>query len=194
MNSFLSNCFLLPMGLGSTAYMYLSAYNGTIFAPFTDNKTYDEEITVLLLISFFYFVIDFILMIYRYIPKYKVYFVHHMIGLFSIPIVYFCHYDMIKYLLSYLMFELSTPFLNISMANHRKGIFDNYTKAIDILFFVTYTFVRIIYGSFLMCKTTPIIYSMEFPFKYLAILPVLLQILMYYWYNKIVSMLFQKLI
>ena len=190
MDTFLSNCFLLPMGLGSAILMYVSAYDNGVFSPFTDNKNYHKEISSLLLISFLYFVVDFALMISNYKSKHKIYFVHHIIGLVSVPVVYFFCFGMIKFLLSYLMYELSTPFLNISITNYKNKITNCYTKFINLLFFLTYTIIRIIFGSYLLCETTSILYLMAPPYKYLIILPIVLQILIYYWYAKIISMVF----
>src|SRR5205823_1622556 len=128
-----------------------------------------------------------------YKPNYKIYFVHHTIGLMSIPIAYFFCFNMIKYLLSYLMFELSTPFLNICLTNHRNKIVNRYTKIMDMLFFISYTIVRVIFGSYLLYKTTPLLYSMNPPYNYLIILPVTLQILIFYWYRILVLMLLKKI-
>jgi hypothetical protein len=192
MDTFTANCFLLPMGLGSCALIYLSSDDNNVFSPFTDNKSYHREIFVLLLISYFYFLIDSALMIVNYKPSYKIYFVHHLLGLVTIPIVYFGCYDMIKFLISYLTYELSTPFLNISLQYRRQNIINKYTNTIDLLFIITYTIVRIIFGSFLTYKTIPLVYSMDYPIKFLIICPIILQIMIFYWYKKIIKILLIK--
>ncbi|AUL79483.3 putative TLC domain-containing protein [Tupanvirus soda lake] len=193
MNTIVANMFLLPMGLGSGALLYLSSYDGETLSPFTDNKTYEMEISVLLLISFLYFAIDFWHMCKKYKPENKIYFVHHMLGIISIPVVYFGYYNMVKYLLSYLTYELSTPFLSISSYFHHNKIINRFTKIVDIMFFIMFTIVRIVFGSFLLFQTAPIVYSLEAPTKYLAVFPFILQSMNYWWYIRIISMLSKKL-
>jgi len=190
MNGRLANLFVTPMGIGSGILLYLSAYSDdSTFSLFTDNETYYKEIALLLLFSFAYFIIDLICMIIYYNPKDKVYFLHHGIGIVAIPIIYFEYYYLVKFLLSYLTYELSTPFLNEAKINHHKGIDNLYSKTITYLFVITYTIIRICFGTFLLFKTIHLMIPVEYPTKCLIILPILLQLLNYKWFTKIISML-----
>ena len=186
MNRLEASIFLIPIALGSTSLLYLSMYNENFFSPFTDNGTYETPIAIVLLISFLYFMIDFVLMIVRYNPKDNIYFLHHTVGLLSILFVYFKYYHIIKYLLSFLMYELSTPFLYISLECHRKGITNIFSKIINIIFFISYTLVRILFGTYLLFHLVPVIYALDSPFQYLMLLPIILQLLNYWWYYKII--------
>ena len=191
MNAFKANIFLVPMGIGSAVVLYLSTKSNDLFA---DNSTCYLPILFLLLLSFVYFTADFISMIVRYKPENKIYFLHHLVGIVSIPLVYFKHYYLVKYALAYLTYELSTPFLNISLANRKAGIHGVYAQFIEILFFITFTLVRIIFGTYLLYITVPIIYSIDYPEKYLLVLPIGIHALNLWWYNKILKMMHRKFI
>ena len=192
MNYIQSSFFLVPIGIGSTVLLYLSSNNGDKYSLFTDNGTYDEHIKFLLLLSFVYFFIDFCLMIVRYKPEYKIYFVHHMLGIISIPLIYFRCYEIIKYLLAYLTFELSTPLFNIASYCHKKKIVNIYAKLVNLLFFSIFTIIRVIFGFYLTYKTVPLFYNMDYPLKFLMFFPIALQIMNYNWYRKLVMILIKK--
>lgn len=195
MNIFFANLFLVPIGFGSPILLFLSAHNDdkNIFSPFTDNNTFNTEISMLLLISFIYFSSDIILMINKYNSGNNIYFVHHSIGIISIMLVYFNNYHLIKYLLAYLSYELSTPFLNMAVWCRRNNFINKYTFVIDIVFFVMFTVVRIIFGSYLLYQTVQYLCSIE-GLKYISLFPILLQSLNYFWYSKISLILYRKII
>jgi hypothetical protein len=193
MNSFESSLFLVPIGFGSSVILYLSAHTDNNFSLFTDNNTYNYQIAELLLISFFYFVIDFFLMIKRYRPQNRIYFVHHILGTISILVVYFQHYHLVKYLLAYLTFELSTPFLNIAIVNDRSHISNYFTMTIDVIFFLLFTTVRILFGTYLLYAVVPLMYSLEYPIYYLTLIPIILQNMNYWWYRKLIKKFVHKL-
>ena len=157
-----ANIFIIPIGVGSSLLLWLSMYKDEIYSPFTDNETYNDAIALILLCSFLYFTIDFILMIVRYDYRNNIYFLHHTIGIVSILFVYFKYYQFIKFLLSYLMFELSTPFLNISLSYRRHNIYNITSILMNVFFVVTYTFVRIIFGTYLWISVIPIIYELNY--------------------------------
>ena len=192
MNSLLSNIFLLPMGIGSSILLGLSAYKDNNFSLLTDNKSYNKPISALLLLSFTYFVTDFLFMIIKYKPRHKIFFIHHALGILTIPMIYFNNYHLVKYVLAYLTFELTTPLLNISIANRQNNIIGHYRKITDSIFLITYTLVRIIFGSYLMYKTVPITYEMKYPYKCLMFSPIAIQALNYWWYYKILSVVFKR--
>ena len=190
MNNLEATCFIIPIGFGSAILFYLSMFVGDTISPFTDNKTYEMEISILLLISFLYFVMDFVLMIIRYNPRNNIYFVHHSLGIFAIMIVYFKYYYFIKYLMGYLTYELSTPFLNFSLSYHRSGISNILSKISSLCFFISFTFVRILFGTYLSVKVISYIYSLNNQsINYLILLPIGLQCLNYWWYSKIIAMM-----
>ena len=192
MNSFVANLFLFPIGLGSSTLLFLSMFNGETISIFTDNGTYGIPIALLLFISFFYFMLDFVFMIIRYNPKNNIYFFHHALGLLIIPVVYFKQYHIVKYLMSYLMYELSTPFLNMSLQYQRLGICNIYSISANIVFIVSYTLIRILFGTYLLFTVVPIMYELNYPYCNLVVFPFLLQVLNYWWYYKIIRLCHRK--
>lgn len=185
MDTTLANCFLFPISFGSIILFNLSSYPNI----WEDNFTYYIPIFFLLLTSFIYFVLDFILMIWYFKQQYLIYFIHHLLAIICIPVVWFKYYYLIKYLLAYLFYELSTPFLNISINNRNNGINNFFSKTINIIFFFTYTIVRIIFGTFLLFITIPKIYQLEYPYNYFIFFPIILQLMVYLWYYKIIMMM-----
>lgn len=180
-----ANYFLFPMGIGSMILLYLSSTPQM----WEDNGTYYFPTFVLLLISFVYFLADFVLMIYRFKEQYLIYFAHHMLGIICIPLVYFKYYHLIKYLLAYLTYELSTPLLNICIDNHKNKINNWYSKMMVWLFFMIYTMVRIIFGTYLLFIVLPNLYQLSYPYCYLMFFPLTLQTMVYWWYYRILSLL-----
>ncbi|AGF85376.1 membrane protein [Moumouvirus goulette] len=184
-----SNAFIVPIGIGSSYAIYNSYLDIelTIFSPIA---------ILIVLLSLIYFLVDFILMIIYYDPKNKIYFVHHLIGLLSIYFVIFQYNFMIEYLMSYLMFELSTPFLNSSKYYHKlknDSIYFNVMYIFSLLLFIlTFFVVRIVFGTYLLLKVVPIIYNFNERYKYIIILPITLQYLNYFWFYKIIKMIFKN--
>jgi hypothetical protein len=193
MNYIHANLFILPIGIGSSILFYLSAFVNGRYHPFTNNGAYDTQITILLLISFLYFLLDFIFLVIRYQRKNRIYFLHHIIGIISIPLIYYRYYYLVKYLLAYLTYEISTPFLHLSIYYHQLGSANVFTRIVDLIFFFTYTIIRIFFGTYLLIKIGPIILSIDGCMRYTIILPIVLQILNYGWYIKIIFALYKQL-
>ena len=188
MDRSVTNRFIIPIGFGSSLLLLLSAYDvDNNFSPMTDNGTYYVPICILCFLTLIYFVIDFILMIFYYKPQYKIYFFHHLIGIISICIVFYRHYYSVKYLLSYLTYEISTIFLNISALYRRNGIINIYSRLSDFLFIFTYTLIRILFGTYLLFNLSTFIISMGIYIGWI-VMPVGLQLLNYWWYYKIIIM------
>jgi len=189
-----ANYFLFPMGWGSVFLLCLSSSKNGTYSLFTDNATYEWPIAGLLLISFIYFLTDFLMMIIRNKPR-KIYMIHHLVGMFSIIITYVHYYVLIKYLLAYLMYELSTPLMNICLDNRRalSPVRSAYATIIEFSFFIIYSLVRIIFGTYLTLYVVPIVYNLDNCMaKFIVIFPIILQILNYWWYIKLIRMLRKK--
>lgn len=186
MNSFYANSLLIPIGLGSSLLLYLSSDGKSIFS---ENGTYHSQISFMLLLSFIYFFLDFILMVKKYEPKNKMFLIHHLCGILSIIMIQFKYYYCVKYMLSFLTYELSTPLLNISLSKRNKKISNLFTKIIDILFLITYTMVRIIFGSVMMWNIVPDILRLKYPINLTIVFPLTVQMLNYWWFIKIIKML-----
>jgi hypothetical protein len=194
MNTDKPNYSLFIIGIGSAILFHLSAYNGVNYSPFTENNSYHLSIKSLLLFSFGYFVIDFLLMLFNYKPQYKIYIFHHMIGIGSIIVGYFRCYHLIKYLIAYLTYELSTPFLHMAINNKKKGISNGHTKFIELCFFVSYTLVRIIFGTYLTYDLILVLLREDDLFlNFFIIPPIMLQVLIFYWYYRIIIIIYNKL-
>lgn len=188
-----ANCFVMPMGFIASYLFFKSMYdqNGEI-SMFTDNGTFLQEISWLLILSMVYFVIDFILMIIRFNPKNNIYFLHHALSIMAIYLVSTNYYYLVKYLLGYLMYELSTPFLNARKHFKRRNITNTFTKIIDVFFLTFFFAIRIIFGTILSYRLIPFLYAMGQPHSYLIALPICLQILNYYWLCQIIAMYLEK--
>lgn len=198
MNTFQSNCFTSPLGVGSAILLYASSFKNGEQSLFTDNGTYYGLITLLIVYGFIYFIADLTLMLYKFITDYAkhkdygVYFFHHAISLFALVYVPFYNYALVKYLLAYFTYELSTPFMNLSTDYYRAKIYDTKSKIVNLLFIVSYTLVRVIFGTYLLFNVSYLLFQLEGYIKFIALLPIGLQILIYWWYYKIVK-LFNKL-
>lgn len=189
MDRSVTNRFIIPIGLGSSILMLMSVYDADgNFSPLTDNGTYYLPITMVCLLSLVYFVTDFVMMIVFYKPGYNVYFMHHLIGIMGVSIVYTNHYYLIKYLLSYLTYEVSTIFLNISAIYRRNKIINFFSKMSDFLFVMSYTIIRILFGTYLLSDLCSFIILFGRPTAYIVIIPIALQMLNYYWFYKIILM------
>lgn len=189
MDRSVTNRFIIPIGLGSTFLLLLSAYDANNnFSPMTDNGTYYFPISVICFLALIYFVTDFVLMIFYYKPQYKIYFFHHFMGIISIGIVFCGNYYLVKYLLSYLTYEVSTIFLNISALYRRSGIINYYSKLSDFLFILMYTVIRILFGTYLLFHLSTVIISMGIYIAWVVVIPIALQVLNYWWYYKIIIM------
>lgn len=192
MHTKLANYFLFPIGWGSVLLLYLSSSKNGTYSLFTDNGTYEWPIAGLLLISFIYFLTDFLMMIIHNEPQ-KIYMIHHLVSMFSIFVTYAYYYVLIKYLLAYLMYELSTPLMNICLDNRRAKIRSMYVTIMEFSFFISYSLVRIIFGTYLTLYVIPLVYNLDNSgAKFLIIFPIIMQALNYWWYIKLIRMLRQK--
>ena len=189
MDRSVTNRFIIPIGLGSSVALILSAFDGDNFSLLKDNNTYHWLIAIICLISCMYFTIDFILMIILYKPSYNVYFIHHLIGIIGIYLVYMDYYYLVKYLLAYLTYEVSTIFLNISAVYRRSNTINYFSRTSDLLFLITYTIIRILFGTYLLFDILILFSSFGTPTAYIVIIPLALQILNYWWYYKIICMI-----
>lgn len=183
MDSGIATFFITTIGLGSSLLLALSSKSpdGTIDV-FAENGTYQMEILVVNMLALTYFVVDFLMMILYYKPSYRVYFIHHLIGISSVALVYNGYYELVKYLLAYLTYELSTIFLNISKSYYRIGcksaIYHAATIGLKISFFV----VRILFGSWLTIRFVYQMSEAPYPEWLVMVFPVSLQLMNYWWF------------
>ncbi|BCS83104.1 membrane protein [Cotonvirus japonicus] len=177
-----SNLFLIPIGIG-TSYVYLNFKHqeNTILS------------NIVLFLTFMYFFIDFLLMIKWYKPKNNVYFIHHTIGMMSLYICYFHYNHMLEYIFAYLMFELSTPFLNIALHYKKHNINNIFTLINQLIFMIIFIIVRIFFGSYLLFVTSIKIINIGHPAHYLVFLPIVLQVMNFWWFYKIIRIFMYKL-
>lgn len=187
-----SNMFLFPIGLGST-YIFYKKICGTICSIDNDLEVNSYLTHGILLLTLVYFLSDFYLMIVKYNPKHNVYFVHHFIGIVAIYFSYMKYYYLTKYLFAYLTFELSTPFLNIAIKYRNQGVYNKCSIFSELTFFILFTIIRIIFGTYLWFVTSNTLSSIEYPYNYLIVLPTVLQLLNYWWYYRILKILRAKL-
>jgi len=185
--------FVTPIGFGCGTLLYLTS--DSVHTMFEINEhlmePYQTIISVLMLFSFIYFFLDFWAMIIWYKPSYKIYFVHHLVGLIAIPLMWY-HYYMIKYIMGYLSFEISTPFFNMAWPYRRQNIVNSYIKFMEYTFVATYTLVRILFGSYLTFCIVHTIWLMNYPRKFAIVLPIVMQFLSYWWYYRIIRIVFGK--
>lgn len=191
-----SNFFVIPMAVGSSILFGISAFSSDgQFNPFEENNIHEYDIYVNYLIgfSFFYFVFDFFMLLYRFSPKNYPYFLHHFVGISSLCVVQFQYFQFIKYLLGYLAYELSTPFLNMCLRHRQLKIYNNWTRMWRLLFVISYTLIRIIFGSFMTYELIKsLVNSDSSIINSLIIFPITLQSLIYWWYSKILKMYYKK--
>lgn len=181
-----ANFFIIPISLGSAILFWLISFSDQI----ESDIEYYYQIHLLLSISFIYFFTDFILMTIRNKKGYSVYFVHHLVGMISVIVVHHSfHYA--KYVIAYLMFELSTPFLNICLENQKKGIHNGYTILIELLFFISFTLVRIVFGTWLTHHLVLFLWESN---PILIVLPAAIQLLNYWWYFRILRIMLRKIL
>lgn len=170
-----ADIFTIIIAIGAPLLLYVSSEPNL----FEDNNTYDIPIGLLLLISLTYFVVDFVMMIYYYEPKNNVYFLHHGVGIVAIILVVVKHYYFVKYLLGYLSFELTTPFLNRYLPFKHAKKSTTYSIFVGLCFFIGFILVRILFGTYL---TVNLVCAMiDQSNYYLIMLPAMLQSLNYYW-------------
>lgn len=193
MNNFEASLFIVPIALGSSYILYKSSTPELIIARVNnlDSDT-DTETKIILLISLIYFVLDFILMIKRYIPQYRIYFIHHLIGIISIGVVHFSAQSMLNYLLAFLSFEVSTIFLNIRRYLREKNINNRLTKIVDAVFIISFFVIRILFGTRVTINLVEIFDKEQTPLRFVIGLPIALQLLNYFWMYRIVMMTMKR--
>lgn len=125
-----------------------------------------------------YLFFDTLMMIYTKKPfqLYGAYMAHHVIGMISVVISSIYH---LEFLFSqYINFEISTLFLNYYYI--KKDV------ASRLLFFISFTIVRIIYGTLLLVKVMSINSN-------LAIIVIPFHIINYYWYYGMIKKFYEYL-
>jgi hypothetical protein len=191
MDTITSSVFVIPIGLGA---MYI----------LIDESTNPIYVHLLMGWTLMYFLIDFCLLLkkkFTPVPagltvkeleairrnEHPSFFIHHAIGITSILLYYYFNGLFQKYLLGYLTYELSTPFLNLSMYYNKHQINNLISKMVQIIFVLLYTIIRICYGTYMLIGMFNDVYVFSFSKAFvLMMLPILLQILNYIWYVKIV--------
>jgi hypothetical protein len=191
MNRFVANIFVVPIGIGSIVLFGLSSFDKKgNFSPFTNNNTFVEIISSYFIFSLTYFIADLILLLINFNPKAIIYIIHHFICIISVSMINFFYFDeLAKYMLAYLIFEVSNPFLNLAIYFRKNKISNIFTKLNDYIFLITYTLCRVIFGTYLLFNVVPEIYKLVFPVNCLLILPIILQIIIFWWYYKIIVVL-----
>ena len=190
MESRLANIFIIQIGSCAFLAYYLSVLCSDSYLNSNGYEFYiNLIIKYLIIVSLSYFVLDFILMIKNYKLSHKIYFIHHSIAIISILVVITKYHNLMNHLIGYLMFELSTPFLNISKYYKKKKIYNCTSKIFNILFVLVFTLVRIIFGSWLSYDLGKILFNFTFPYCFLIILPILLHSLNLWWFYKIINIL-----
>lgn len=192
MNTLQSAFFVVPMGIISTLLFHLSSV--TIDGKrsyFTDNGTHDQYFDMIIVFAFLYFIVDFAVMMYNNEPT-KLYYIHHVIGLAGTILVRFYCYELIKFYVAYMIFELSTPFLNMSMDNRKAGINTLFSTVIEYTFFILFFIVRVLFGTCILCHIVPHLMGMELCYRFIFILPLSMQLINYFWFYRILRILCKK--
>jgi hypothetical protein len=192
MNTLQSAFFVVQMGIISTLLFQLSS--PTLDGPrsyFTHNGTYEQYFDMMIAFAFLYFVVDFMVMVYNNEPT-KLYYVHHVIGLVGTILARFYCYQLIKFYIAYMIFELSTPFLNMSMDNRKAGINTLFTQAIEYTFFIIFFIVRVLFGTCILYHIIPYLVEMDLCYRFILILPLSMQLINYYWFYRILRILTKK--
>jgi len=123
-------------------------------------------------ILFMYLFFDTLMMFYYPASKNITFIMHHIIGMLSI--ILSSQYNIVFLFSRYINFEISTIFLNYYY------IKKNYIS--KILFFISFTIIRMIYGTFLLFETInfdPRLWIIVIPFHAIN----------YYWYYGIIKKL-----
>ena len=103
---------------------------------------------------------------------------HHILGIVSIMLSYAYNFENILSL--YINYEISTIFLNIYLLKKNVLTFTG--------FFISFTFIRIIYGSYISFMTLA-----SCKLIFISIIVVVFQLLNYYWYVVIIGKLSKKI-
>lgn len=190
MHVIFATIFHIIMAYGGLYALYVTQPS-YMYTFFTYNGSNANIVYGLMAVTFAYFAIDLIWMLKKYQNTQFVYLIHHIIGLASTIIVYYYHMRFVRYYLAFLLYEISTPFLNLSYYYHKNKITNIKSILSEILFAITFVIVRVIGGTYLtynLCVDM-IIHRVN-TLLYLA--PIALQLLMYYWFNGIINMFKKK--
>lgn len=181
MNIYYSNFFLIPIGVGSTFVILLDRL---MF-----DEYYQSAYLILMFISLIYFFIDLVLMIIEFNNNNLIFYVHHILSIFSIIISLNKYNQIIKYVVAYLTFELSTPFLNISKLKCKNNIF------FEVMFVIFFIVTRIIFGTYLTYEVCVSILKINnFVVNFLIMVPIILQLMQYYWFRMIFKRINKKIV
>lgn len=164
MDPILANFFIIPIALASNVSVFM-----------LNNKN-EWFINFIIYITFLYFVVDIIHIFINRKRTDNIYYLHHVTTLIG---MYVLHNYLRKYeyvIIYYLLFETSTIFLNLYKIN----------KMHKIYFVITFILYRIIYGSYLLYEVILIASNEVFMVKILLIIPLIIQMLNYYWMYKII--------
>lgn len=182
-----SSLFVVPIGVGSICLASLAGTDCHIIYPIYT--------IFVLVISFLYFLTDFIMMIARYKQAYRVYFLHHVLGIMSIPIIYFKLQHLTGYLIAFLSFEISTPFMYLAKGFHKKRMAGNgfgvkiAYYASMLVFVASFVSVRVMYGTYMLYDIWPKIMALEYPYVLIISMPLCLQIMNYVWFYRLVRLI-----
>lgn len=191
MHVYLATVFHLIMAYGGAYVLYLTTpiYYGFFYY----NEQHIDLIHILFGVTFAYFFIDLITMIKNYKTSQFVYFIHHLIGLGATIATHFYYMNFVRYYLTFLLYEISTPFLNISYYYHKKNITNVISIISEIIFATTFVSIRVIGGTYLTYNLCQDILKNDMNIM-LCGLPIILQLLMYYWFHGIINMFKKKCI
>lgn len=141
---------------------------------------------VVIFSSTLYFLKDLVLMILFFDRKHIIYFPHHISAFISCASVWwYPSYNML--IVGYLSFEISTPVLNYAKHLHKIQPTSKKYEMTMAVFVILFIFVRICLGTYLTFISVMVLPS------HIAILPLILQFLNYYWFYKIIIIIKNKL-
>lgn len=190
MNSLQSTFFHVPMAFLS---LLLTIDDMGIYSL---NSSWNKSLMTIsvLFISMVYFILDIQLMYKYYKSKYDIYFFHHLIAIVSIPLSYMKMWNYTRYVIYYLTFELSTLFYNLSYELLELGYDSNHILSrISQGFFVSiFIIIRILFGTYITTKLIIEIIKDNTLSNYYCILPLSLQILMYYWLYYMIRKIYSR--
>lgn len=181
--------FMIYISLEIIRLVYL-IYNSQDYLFFYYDHYY--EINFFFITMLVYFVYDlcelFIINRDKYTNKDRFnYLIHHSVSIISILFCLFGNPYYSEFVLKYFTYEISTPFLNESQYYRKLKIRNKYTLTMNCMFFITYTLIRILYGSYLTYETVLYILTLHSSLSYLIILPLALQFMIFNWYVRILK-------
>lgn len=167
----ISTIFIYCAASLSVQFVYLSQYSG-----------YEVDLFLQLMLLYF---MHGILNLDRTSKDFYSYLLHHLVGFISILIAMFGPPKYVEFVIKFLIYEISTPLLNLSLYYKNKGVKALWT---NLGFLITYTLARIIYGTYLTCEVLSYLNG-----SYLSLLPLSLQLVIYWWYYKILRITYRTI-